>query len=43
MKQKKTALEKGANMRSEHDEMGSYTGIYSPDKYEKPIQDADDL
>lgn len=43
MKQKKKALEKGADMRSDHDETGSYTGIYTQDMYEKPVQDADDL
>lgn len=42
MSRKKT-LKKGADMRSEEDPLGSYTGIYSEDEYEKPIQDADDL
>ena len=30
-------------MRSPDDELGSYTGVNYDDKYEKPIQDADDL
>ena len=41
MKQKK--LNKGADMRSEEDSLGSYTGVNSQNKYEKPEQDADDL
>lgn len=40
---KKKPLEKGADMRSEEDSLGSYTGISSENKYEKPVQDADDL
>ena len=43
MKQKQKALEKGAKMRSEEDALGSYTGIYTGDDDETPIQDADDL
>ncbi len=39
---KRGALRKGADMRSEDDVLGSYTGINS-DPYEKPVQDADDL
>ena len=41
MKRKK--LDKGADMRSTEDSLGSYTGVNSQDKYEKPEQDADDL
>ena len=37
----KTGLEKGAEMRSKTDALGSYTG--NPDKSEYPEQDADDL
>ncbi len=36
-------LNKGADMRSEKDSLGSYTGVNSENKYEKPEQDADDL
>ena len=43
MKHEKEALKKGAKMRSNTDSLGSYTGTNSDDKYEKPIQDADDL
>ena len=43
-RKKKTALENGAKMRSDEDSLGSYTGVCTDgDKYEKPIQDADDL
>lgn len=31
------------NYQSKFDTQGSYTGIDLDDKYEKPIQDADDL
>ena len=31
------------NFNSDFDTQGSYTGVNSDDKYEKPIQDADDL
>ena len=41
MKSKK--LDRGADMRSKEDSLGSYTGVNSEDKYEKPEQDADDL
>ena len=34
---------KKSNMKSSFDVFGSYTGTDSTDKYEKPIQDADDL
>ncbi len=40
---KKKPLGKGADMRSEEDSLGSYTGISSENKHEKPVQDADDL
>lgn len=40
---KKTRLEQGAEMRSEEDSLGSYTGVSSEDLYERPVQDADDL
>lgn len=39
----KKSLKKGAEMRSEEDTLGSYTGVDSQDEYEKPVQDADDL
>ena len=39
----KGKLHRGANMRSKEDSLGSYTGVNSDDKYEKPEQDADDL
>ena len=43
MKRKhKSELEKGAEMHSDEDTLGSYTGVCN-DEYEKPIQDADDL
>ena len=41
MKRKKN--NKGADMRSEDDLLGSYTGVSYTDEYEKPVQDADDL
>ena len=31
------------NLKSNFDSQGSYTGVDAFDKYEKPIQDADDL
>ncbi len=31
------------DFESNFDSQGSYTGVNSDDKYEKPIQDADDL
>ena len=31
------------NFESSFDSQGSYTGVNAFDKYEKPIQDADDL
>lgn len=43
MKRKRNALKKGADMRSEEDGLGSYTGVCSEDEYEIPVQDADDL
>lgn len=39
----KKPLSKGADMRSEEDGLGSYTGISAENRYEKPVQDADDL
>ena len=36
-------LDKGADMRSKEDSLGSYTGVNTDDVYEKPVQDADDL
>ena len=39
----KRSLQKGADMKSEEDVLGSYTGICTEDCYEKPVQDADDL
>ena len=30
-------------MESKFDSQGSYTGVDAYDKYEKPVQDADDL
>ena len=41
MRRRKTALRKGADMRSEEDVLGSYTGIGK--NREDPTQDADDL
>lgn len=40
---KKPTLKKGADMCSDEDMFGSYTGISAQDAYEKPVQDADDL
>ncbi len=34
---------KGADMRSKDDSLGSYTGVNTQNKFEKPEQDADDL
>ena len=31
------------NNKSAFDTQGSYTGVMKDDKYEKPVQDADDL
>jgi hypothetical protein len=31
------------NLESDFDVQGSYTGVDIYDKYEKPVQDADDL
>lgn len=39
----KRSLCKGADMKSEEDVLGSYTGICTEDDYETPVQDADDL
>lgn len=39
----KKKLEHGAKMRSDEDALGSYTGVYAEDEWEKPVQDADDL
>lgn len=36
-------LKKGADMRSDEDTLGSYTGYNMNDKYDMPQQDADDL
>lgn len=43
MREKKKSLQKGADMRSDEDSLGSYTGICSENIYEQPVQDADDL
>ena len=40
---KKRSLKNGSKMRSEEDLLGSYTGVYTEDEYEIPVQDADDL
>jgi hypothetical protein len=34
---------KKPNFKSEFDALGSYTGVSNEDRYEKPVQDADDL
>ena len=39
----KRSLKKGADMKSEDDVLGSYTGICTEDRYEIPVQEADDL
>jgi hypothetical protein len=41
--QKKKKLNKGADMRSHEDYLGSYTGVKSDNEYDMPEQDADDL
>ncbi len=43
MEKRKKPLDRGADMRSEEDSLGSYTGISTKDVYEQPVQDADDL
>lgn len=40
---KPKALKKGAKMSSQEDVLGSYTGVYTENGYEVPVQDADDL
>ena len=41
---KKRAVQKTASkLKSSYDPFGSYTGVNTFDKYEKPVQDADDL
>ena len=43
-KQLKTASKKNkTNFLSDFDTFGSYTGVDAFDKYDKPVQDADDL
>ena len=32
-----------SDMTSPFDTLGSYTGIYEQNEYEKPVQDVDDL
>ena len=39
----KRSLKKGADIKSENDGLGSYTGICTEDRYEIPGQDADNL
>ena len=34
---------KQSKLISEYDKLGSYTGNYSENEFEKPVQDADDL
>ena len=36
-------MKKRENFGSKYDPLGSYTGNYSENEYEKPVQDADDL
>ena len=43
MHRKKKAHKKGADMQSEDDYFGSYTGVCTKNEHERPIQDADDL
>ena len=44
MKQLRTANKKSiSKQQSIFDTFGSYTGVDAFDKYEKPVQDADDL
>ncbi len=40
---KKRSLGKKADMRSQEDPLGSYTGNCYDNEYEMPVQDADDL
>lgn len=40
---KRKPLKKGADMQSEEDVFGGYTGICTDNEYDKPVQDADDL
>lgn len=40
---KRNRLDRGADMRSKEDLLGSYTGVSAEDRYEIPVQDADDL
>ena len=40
---KKKQLNRGADMRSHEDYLGSYTGVKSENEYDMPEQDADDL
>ncbi len=40
---KKKRLERGADMRSEEDMLGSYTGTCADETFGRPVQDADDL
>ena len=43
MKRNKKDLKQGADMGSEDDAFGSYTGICVDNEQEIPVQDADDL
>ncbi len=43
MSRKRSLKKSGAEMRSDEDTLGSYTGICSENEYERPVQDADDL
>jgi len=45
VKQPKTVTNKSnlTDFKSQEDVYGSYTGVDAFDKYEKPVQDADDL
>ena len=40
---KKSSLKRGADMSSETDMLGSYTGVSAENEYEIPVQVADDL
>ena len=40
---KDTKIKKKLTNESDFDVQGSYTGVDAYDKYEKPVQDADDL
>ena len=42
-KSKKLKIKHKIAQQSDFDAQGSYTGVDASDKYEKPIQDADDL